>query len=64
MKKRSKYRKLNIAQCLKCQWILMSLSRHDFKMCECGEFTDGGFDYCRRTTGLRDLNWYEKTEVS
>jgi len=34
-------------KCLKCGKILESKFRHDFQECECGNFVDGGNDYCR-----------------
>ena len=38
----------NSVQCLKCQEIIVSTYRHDFKYCKCGAvFIDGGLDYLR-----------------
>lgn len=37
----------NAIQCKKCQEILVSTYRHDFKGCKCGVFVDGGLDYER-----------------
>lgn len=35
-------------QCFHCKDSIVSLSRHDFQRCSCGDlFIDGGFDYCR-----------------
>jgi hypothetical protein len=39
---------LNLARCLGCRRVLLSASRHDFWMCACGTFVDGGNDYIRR----------------
>lgn len=33
--------------CLSCGVILVSLHRHDFKACACGNYIDGGDDYVR-----------------
>ena len=38
--------KINYIKCKKCEDILFSFYRHDFKSCRCEEsFIDGGFDY-------------------
>ena len=35
-------------KCLKCNDVIESLHRHDFKWCKCGNiFIDGGKDYYR-----------------
>ena len=40
--------KINYIKCEKCEDILFSFHRHDFKSCRCEEsFIDGGFDYIR-----------------
>lgn len=40
--------KINYIKCKKCEDILFSFYRHDFKSCRCEEsFIDGGFDYSR-----------------
>jgi len=40
--------KINYVECKKCEDILFSFYRHDFKSCRCEEsFIDGGFDYIR-----------------
>lgn len=40
--------KINYVKCKKCEDILFSFYRHDFKSCRCEEsFIDGGFDYIR-----------------
>ena len=39
---------VNKAKCLKCEDIIQSTYRHDFKTCKCGAiFIDGGTDYLR-----------------
>lgn len=39
----------NAIECLNCHDVIVSLSRHDFKHCVCGDvFVDGGSDYRRR----------------
>lgn len=39
----------NEAKCLKCEEIIWSAHRHDFKSCKCGATAvDGGTDYLRR----------------
>jgi len=38
----------NAAKCLKCQEVIESKHRHDFKFCKCNSiFIDGGLDYVR-----------------
>lgn len=39
----------NVIQCLRCNMILVSFDRHDYKRCHCpnGTFVDGGYDYLR-----------------
>ena len=40
---------LNMAKCPKCHVIMLSLTIHDFRRCECGAcFVDGGTEYLRR----------------
>ena len=39
----------NKARCMKCDTIIESLHRHDFKACPCGSLiVDGGTDYIKR----------------
>jgi len=46
----------NIARCRKCNTIVESAYRRDFKFCECGSiFVDGGKDYIRRGGNLEDI---------
>ena len=49
---------VNKIRCKKCNDIIESTHRHDFKCCKCGAVAvDGGRDYLRR---CRDLeNWEE-----
>ena len=48
----------NKCRCRKCNDIIESKHRHDFKYCKCGEiFTDGGLEYIRR--GATNLAWIE-----
>ncbi len=61
----SKYVKLNCGYCEACGTVLVSLHRHHMVECKCKElnkrqFVDGGFDYQRKTTGLKDLPLYWK----
>ena len=37
----------NKIKCKKCGTVLESKYRHDFQICKCGVFTDGGLDYQR-----------------
>lgn len=40
----------NSIKCKHCGDILVSKSRHDYKMCSCGKCgVDGGLDYLRRS---------------
>jgi ssDNA-binding Zn-finger/Zn-ribbon topoisomerase 1 len=59
---KSRYRRVNAARCKKCGQVLVSLRRHDFVQCGCGEYVDGGFDYSRRTTNLENLPLYWRAE--
>lgn len=50
--------KKNCIKCKKCNDIIESTNRHDFKFCKCGAVAvDGGKDYLRRS-GYRE-NWEE-----
>lgn len=45
----------NEAQCLNCNDIIWSGSRHDFKSCKCGNIcVDGGMEYIRRVYSSND----------
>lgn len=51
----------NMIRCKKCNDIIESVSRHDFKFCKCGAVAvDGGKDYLRRS-GKRE-DWEELSE--
>lgn len=44
---------LNAVQCLKCDQVIVSTHRHDFKGCKCGQIAvDGGLEYTRRVGKL------------
>ena len=48
--------KLNKIQCKKCNDVIISYDRHDFKMCECKSVgVDGGNDYLKRTGNQNDI---------
>ena len=50
----------NSAKCTRCNVVLVSNDRHDFKSCPCGNvFVDGGRDYLRH--GVEDHKFYENT---
>lgn len=52
----------NSIKCLKCNDIITSYSRHDFKWCSCHSCAvDGGNDYLRRCGNRED--WEELTET-
>lgn len=39
----------NAVRCLRCDDVVESWHRHDFKTCRCGDVSvDGGLDYARR----------------
>ena len=45
----------NRIRCKRCNDIIASYTRHDFKSCKCGAvFVDGGKDYCRRVGNRQD----------
>lgn len=63
-KKRYKYIRLNARLCPDCEYPMVSLSRHDYKTCRCGQhYTDGGNDYVRSTVGSIELEWYKRVEA-
>ena len=48
----------NAIRCKKCNDIIQSKRRHDFKCCKCGAVAvDGGLDYLRRIGNQED--WEE-----
>lgn len=56
--------KNNCIRCKKCNDVIESKHRHDFKFCKCGAVAvDGGLDYLRRCGNSEDweeLSEYEK----
>ena len=53
--------KVNKIRCKKCDDVIKSLHRHDFKFCKCGAVAvDGGKDYLRRLGNRED--WEELSE--
>lgn len=56
----------NAAQCLKCNDIVESVHRHDFRWCKCGAIAvDGGKEYRRRVGDLdayKDVSEYYMEE--
>lgn len=56
--------KKNKVMCLKCQDIVESTHRHDFRWCKCGAIAvDGGTAYLKRVGNLnsyRDMSEYHK----
>lgn len=52
----------NAAKCARCQDVIESTHRHDFRACKCGAImVDGGKDYIRRVgdfEAMIDLNEY------
>jgi hypothetical protein len=54
----------NKLQCKKCNDIIESFSRHDFKFCKCGAvFVDGGLDYLRRGGKSEDMIELSESEL-
>lgn len=47
MEKAGKGNVLSKIRCKKCKQILESKHIHDFQVCECGTFVDGGNEYLR-----------------
>lgn len=46
----------NAIQCARCDDIIESKTRHDFKFCSCGAVAvDGGLDHTRRVGEIRDI---------
>ena len=51
----------NAAKCLKCDTIIESTHRHDYKSCKCGNIAvDGGLNYTRRIGNVFDKSSYEE----
>ncbi len=59
----------NQVHCLKCDTVIESTHRHDFKFCPCGNIAvDGGREYLRRVGDVRsekakDITEYYDTET-
>lgn len=52
----------NAAKCLECKERIVSLHRHDFVTCSCGNVSvDGGHDYMRRA--FKGENWYDDSVI-
>ena len=52
---------VNKIRCKKCNEIIESTHRHNFKVCKCGAVAvDGGLDYLRRCGNRED--WAELSE--
>ena len=52
----------NRIRCKKCNEIIESTNRHDFKWCKCGSCAvDGGHDYLKRCGDLED--WEDLSEI-
>lgn len=53
----------NAVQCGKCNDVVASTHRHDFRYCKCGAIAvDGGLEYAKRVGdihGYQDLSEYE-----
>lgn len=53
-----KYLLENSAQCMECHTRIVSMDRHDFVSCRCGNVSvDGGHDYARRV--FQNNNWVD-----
>lgn len=53
----------NKIKCKKCEEIIESKHRHDFKFCKCGAVAvDGGKDYLRRLGNQEDYEELSKVE--
>lgn len=51
--------KTNKARCKLCDTVVVSINRHHFTTCKCGEISvDGGTDYLKRSA--KDLNNIEE----
>lgn len=60
--------KVNAIKCNKCNDIVVSTYRHDFKWCKCGAVAvDGGKDYLRRVGHYKDYSdaseYYSDEEI-
>lgn len=56
----------NAVQCAKCDDVVVSTHRHDFRYCKCGAIAvDGGLDYLKRSGDIyncKDLSESEEYE--
>lgn len=56
----------NAVQCVKCDDVVVSTHRHDFRSCKCGAIAvDGGLDYTKRCGDIyncKELSEYEEYE--
>ena len=53
----------NAARCLKCNDVIESKSRHDFRWCSCGAIAvDGGLTYLKRVGDPKDIEDLSKVE--
>jgi hypothetical protein len=53
----------NRAKCLRCEDIIESYNRHDFKWCTCrAVFVDGGHEYLRRGGEMKDIEELSEVE--
>lgn len=54
----------NASQCRRCEVVIESTYRHDFKSCKCGDiFVDGGLVY-RRIGWKDDAQWDDLSEYA
>lgn len=56
--------RLNQVKCLKCEEVIRSHHRHDFKKCKCGNIgVDGGTWYLKRIgNGIKDESYEDLSE--
>ena len=53
---------VNKIRCKKCNEVIESIHRHDYRTCQCGAVSvDGGNDYLKRCGNLGD--WEELSEI-
>lgn len=66
MKVKDKKLIFNAVQCAKCDDVVVSSHRHDFRYCKCGAIAvDGGLEYTKRCGDIFnciDLSKYEEYE--
>jgi hypothetical protein len=67
-RKRHKYFRVPAVECLACGMYLVSLSRHDYRACDCGSMVDGGpysgyYRIAKSHKGVRDLNLFVKSAI-